>query len=281
MILAELLISAEIDPNELNGKVKYLAQDASSYTAYSYSEYPPLCNINDRYSGDFVLFTIDYPKQLASDWETPLSIEDYTAAWNAAHNVNVKEEENVKSEWPRVMISNNGLIVEFSNEVCGIVLEAGQSGWCNGDHCGCFVSCFDVDCWQPYIEEVKAEEWPKILQGVFSHDTERLLIVEILSENGEGRVLQDSKGAEWVINVTVDNLCSLFGTSYGHPYWKPYVSATQSPSAALPDVPVTLTAQDIVLRLEQLKTGIRAMQAIKDGLVKEYEELRDTLLTLI
>ena len=166
MTLAELLISAEIDPHDFQKGAKYLAQDKlEDFRTFLYSENPLYWG--NHYTPQTATTYLDLfednsyiaLEQLASDWKTPLSVESYTAAWNAAHNVNVKEEENVmredvKSEWPKIMQAvyegdESYLIVEFTSEQEGTVIDS-NVGLSKGHFSKHWVSCADYGEWKPY-----------------------------------------------------------------------------------------------------------------------------------
>lgn len=293
--LAELLINAEIDPALFAEDVRFIAQDKLSYSVYGYTA-PPICNFTDELHYAYEAEDCYYSKyagedhinleQLASDWTVPLSIESYTAAWNAAHNVNVKEEGNVMCEDVEFPVKmeyigegNGSFVVLFTDYTEGQVISSQNEFRSVGEWDNVWTSCNVPTAWKPYVEEVKAE-WPKIMQAVYEGD-ESYLIVEFTSEQ-EGTVIDSNVGLSkghfskhWVSCADAEE-------------WKPYVEATQTPSAALPDIPATLTAQDIVKRLEELKMGLNDLEASINEKNDEYstkwaeyQDLKDQLLELI
>jgi len=290
--LTELLISAEIDPADFAEDVRFIAQDTLKGNAvYLYSGEPS--KWENHYSRSSHANYVDFPNgdqeilliKLASDWETPLSIESYTAAWNAAHNVNVKEEENVMCEdveFPvKMEYIGDGIgsfVVLFTDYTKGEVISSQNEFRPVGKWDNMWIPYNVSTAWKPYVEEDKAK-WPKLMQSLYSGQ-----VVEFIGQNS-GTVIVEGKNEH---NCCVGSFSDSWLSCYDLDTWKHYIEATQSPSAALPDIPATLTAQDIVKRLEELKMGMDSIS--KDiGLMQvelshqklEYAELRDTLLTLI
>lgn len=161
--LAELLIQANINPFELPSDVEYIAQD-SGFTScvFTYSTLPHLAVSGCSYESTYTLEEIEgfLCTECSSDWQTPLHIDTYKQAWEAAKKNNVKEEEIIQEypahEWPKIMqlinkiYDSDVLIVEFKSEWEGVVLQTNLRWYEKGYISTGWNSCKDANTWEPY-----------------------------------------------------------------------------------------------------------------------------------
>lgn len=155
--------------------------------------------------------------------------------------------------------------------------------------------CENTNQWEPYtgrefklsteneniVQENVTHEWPKIMEGIFRAKSS-ILIVKFECEVS-GMVLESNLSG-YPEGYVSDSWMSCFDAEE----WKPYVEATQTPSEPLPDTQATLTATELVKRLEELKHSLDDLEAVietrKDEYSTkwaEYQDLKEQLLTII
>lgn len=62
-----------------------------------------------------------------------------------------REEEKVEYSFPILMeAEETGLIVLFTSEIVGVVINAGSSVWSVGEYCDDWVSCYQKMHWKKF-----------------------------------------------------------------------------------------------------------------------------------
>lgn len=88
MKLYEILIETGVTPDDLHHDCKFIAQDGYDGLVSQYEGMPVLFGERNYYGSKYELHDIgrldDY-FELGEDWQTPLSREDFIAAYEAHH----------------------------------------------------------------------------------------------------------------------------------------------------------------------------------------------------
>lgn len=73
--------------------------------------------------------------------------------------VNVKrEEEKVEEGFPILMeAEGTGLIVLFTSEIVGVVIDVGSSVWSVGEYCDDWFSCYQKMHWKKFTGTITLE----------------------------------------------------------------------------------------------------------------------------
>ncbi len=90
MKLADILIEAGIKPEDLHPKCKFIAQDGDNNVVIEYEVRPRLFSKVSYYDCEYQIYYsggVNKSYSLADDWQTPLSREDFIAAYNSHHKI--------------------------------------------------------------------------------------------------------------------------------------------------------------------------------------------------
>lgn len=80
MKLAQILIEAGVTPDDLHPDCKFIAQDGDE-CIFQYSGDPFFVDYFEFYSNYGCIEEVDVIVELSEDWQTPLSREDFVAAY--------------------------------------------------------------------------------------------------------------------------------------------------------------------------------------------------------
>lgn len=172
------------------------------------------------------------------------------------------------------------IVVE--GETLEICLDSAASDWETPLHIDTYNQ--DWDNAKMKEEHIQAyavtPEWPKIMESIISgsvvsFNSEFEGDLSGLSPYGSGKLIPIGSAKDWFSCFDKDT-------------WKPYTIPTQTPSEPLLDVPATLTATELVKRLEGLKMALQENDNLSFALNEqhaklscEYDSLKEQLLNLI